>query len=146
MSYAGIEALKRLKGELPDTKILGVGILTTLTDDETLSMFGCTVPEGALRFGEIALKAGLDGLICAPGELQLLRAEFGEGPWLVCPNVRFEDGVVSGDDQNPKRAMTPAQAIKAGADCIVMGRPITLFDHALVHAKINQIAFAVDGK
>lgn len=125
MAFAGVDALKRLKGELPEeTKTLGVTILTTLNDHDTERMFGCSVKEGVLRFAFIAMKAGLDGLICAPSELEMLRKEFGDKPWLVTPNVRFADGVVAGDDQNPKRAMTPGQTIHAGADCIIMGRPI----------------------
>jgi len=71
--------------------------------------------------GDLALKAGMDGLVCSGEELNLLRHEFGEQPLLVVPGIRM-DGDVSEDQ---KRIMTPQRAVEEGADILVIGRPIT---------------------
>src|SRR5204863_314488 len=63
---------------------------------------------------------GVDGLVCAPGEAAALRGIVGTDMVLVTPGIRPADG--ARDDQ--KRAMTPKQAIAAGADYLVVGRPI----------------------
>lgn len=68
-----------------------------------------------------AQTAGLDGVVCSGHEAAALRARFGAGFTLVTPGIRFADG--GHDDQS--RVVSPAQAIQAGADYIVVGRPIT---------------------
>ncbi len=74
-----------------------------------------------LRLARLALDAGADGLVCAAAELPQLRDAFGAGPILVVPGIRPEGA--ESDDQ--ARTMTPSEAIAAGADYIVVGRPIT---------------------
>ena len=69
----------------------------------------------------LAQAAGLDGAICSPQEATQLRQVCGEGFLLVCPGVR-PTGSARGDQ---RRIMTPAQALQAGADYLVIGRPIT---------------------
>jgi len=102
--------------------LLAVTVLTSL-DDAALQATG--IDGGAalqvLRLARLALAAGADGVVCSPREVALLRRELGPHPLLVVPGVRPE-GAAPGDQA---RTMTPAQAIAAGADRIVVGRPIT---------------------
>ncbi len=101
--------------------LLGVTVLTSL-DAEDLAATGVAAPpaEQALRLGGLALAAGLDGLVCSPREITVLRERFGTGPRLVVPGIRPAG---AGDDQ--KRTMGPAETLAQGADVIVVGRPIT---------------------
>ena len=142
---AGIAALRALKAELPDTEVLGVTVLTSLTDADTQVMFSCTTKEAVLRFAQVAADAGIDGLISSPKEAKMLRAKFGTLLSLNTPAIRPLWTVVAGDDQNLKRAMTPAEAIKAGADRIIVGRPITQSQNPYdaVMRTIDEIASAV---
>lgn len=121
---AGITAMRALKAELPYTEVLGVTVLTNLTDADTQAMFVCTTEEAVLRFARLAEDAGIDGLISSPKEAEMIRANFGIVMTLNTPGIRPEWAIVAGDDQNPARIMTPAKAIRAGADRIVVGRPI----------------------
>jgi orotidine-5'-phosphate decarboxylase len=68
----------------------------------------------------MATASGIDGLVCSPLELPVLRSALGAKPFLVTPGIRYPDA--KGDDQS--RVMTPAQAAAAGASAIVVGRPI----------------------
>ncbi|MFO1050500.1 MAG: orotidine 5'-phosphate decarboxylase / HUMPS family protein, partial [Geminicoccaceae bacterium] len=76
--------------------------------------------EQALRLGSLAMAAGLDGVVCSPLEIAPLRRALGPGPRIVVPGIRPAQ---SGDDQ--KRVLAPADALAAGADVLVIGRPIT---------------------
>lgn len=122
---AGVIAMQALKAELPDTEVLGVTVLTSLKDEDTDAMFTCSTEEAVMRFSQVAADAKIDGLISSPKEAEVLRAKFGLALSLNTPAIRPTWAIVPGDDQNPERIMTPAKAIKAGADRIVVGRPIT---------------------
>ncbi|MBM3557344.1 MAG: orotidine-5'-phosphate decarboxylase [Alphaproteobacteria bacterium] len=104
------------------TRIVAVTVLTSM-DQTDLNETGVpgSVADQVRRLGEMALAAGADGLVCSPQEVALLRSEFGAKPLLIVPGVR-PAGSASGDQ---KRVMTPAEAIKAGANALVVGRPIT---------------------
>ncbi len=121
---AGVTAMQMLKAELPDTEVLGVTVLTSLKDADTQAMFTCSTEEAVIRFAQVAADAKIDGLISSPQEAEALRAKFGMLLSLNTPAIRPTWAIVPGDDQNPDRIMTPAKAIKAGADRIVVGRPI----------------------
>ena len=118
--------------------LLAVTVLTSL-DDAALAATG--VADGAARqverLARLALAAGADGLVCSPHEVALLRAALGPAPVLVVPGIRPE-GAARGDQA---RTMTPAQAVAAGADWIVVGRPIT--DAADPAAAAAAIAAAI---
>ncbi|MDB9321432.1 orotidine-5'-phosphate decarboxylase [Nodularia spumigena CS-591/04] len=79
------------------------------------------LPEYALEMALMAQECGVNGAVCSPQEVAQLRQTCGNDFLLVCPGVR-PDWAEKGDQ---KRSLTPAQAIKAGADYLVIGRPIT---------------------
>jgi orotidine-5'-phosphate decarboxylase len=104
------------------TLLLAVTVLTSL-DATSLHALGIADdPAGqALRLGRIAIEAGANGLVCSPHEVEALRAAFGPDICLVVPGIR-PAGAAQGDQA---RTMTPLEAVSAGADWIVVGRPIT---------------------
>jgi orotidine-5'-phosphate decarboxylase len=119
MVAAAAEAARSGPGEQP--KILAVTVLTSL-DATGLSETGVAggTAQQALRLGRLALAAGADGLVCSAHEISVLRDAFGPAPLLVVPGIR-PAGSAAGDQA---RVMTPEQAVAAGADYIVVGRPI----------------------
>lgn len=102
--------------------LLAVTVLTSL-DAIALAEIGATDgPTGqALRLARLAVSAGADGLVCSPREVSALRDALGSRPVLVVAGVRPAGARV--DDQ--ARTLTPREAVDAGADWIVVGRPIT---------------------
>jgi orotidine-5'-phosphate decarboxylase len=102
--------------------LIGVTVLTSL-DGADLAAIGCPGEPRArvLTLATLAHEAGLDGIVCSPLEAAPVRAALGPDFRLVTPGVR-PAGVASGDQ---KRVMTPAEALAAGADYLVIGRPIT---------------------
>ena len=104
--------------------VLGVTVLTSL-DRRALDETGVsgTVEAHVLRLADAARTAGLDGCVASPQEIRLLRLALGASWVIVTPGIRPDSGERAGDDQ--KRIATPRAAIAAGADHIVVGRPIT---------------------
>ncbi|HEX6113382.1 MAG TPA: orotidine-5'-phosphate decarboxylase [Geminicoccaceae bacterium] len=115
-------AVETAHARAPCMKLIGVTVLTSL-DDADLAALGVAekVTAQVLRLAELAWDAGLDGLVCAPHELPLLRNRFDRGFSLVIPGIR-PAGSAMGDQ---KRTKSPAEAAAAGADVLVIGRPIT---------------------
>lgn len=111
-------AVSARKGEMT---ILGVTVLTSATE-QTLRETGVseTIDKQVLRLARLGVENGIDGFVASPHEIKPLRAEFGDKIKIVTPGIRpswSEPG-----DQ--KRFMTPREAIEAGADYLVIGRPI----------------------
>lgn len=108
---------------VPPLRLLAVTILTSLDDAdlETLGI-GDGVPEAVLRLARLAHASGIDGAVCAARDLPALRRHLPRHFALVVPGIR-PDWAQAVDDQ--KRVMTPAEAAQAGADVLVIGRPIT---------------------
>ena len=102
-------------------KVFAVTVLTswdqTHLNDHGLSM---GVLDLVLRRAEMATKAGADGVIASAQEAERLRAEFGDRLEIVTPGIR----PAGADTNDQKRVITPAKAIAAGADRLVVGRPI----------------------
>jgi orotidine-5'-phosphate decarboxylase len=102
--------------------LIAVTVLTSL-DASDLAAIGCPGEprQRVLGLATLARDAGLDGVVCSPQEAAPVRAALGPGFRLVTPGVR-PAGAAVGDQ---KRVMTPAEARAAGADYLVIGRPIT---------------------
>lgn len=102
--------------------LIGVTILTSM-NQEALGELGiqCSVEEQVMRLAQLTSDAGLDGVVCSAHEVKMLRDNLGKEFKLVTPGIR--PGGSNNDDQ--KRVMTPGQAINAGSDYLVIGRPIT---------------------
>ena len=99
-------------------RLLAVTALTSLGPSE-LDAVG--LPRDAVaRLGKLAIEAGADGLVCSPQEVASLRALLGEAPILVVPGIR-PAGSAPGDQ---RRTGTPAEALRAGATYLVIGRPL----------------------
>lgn len=103
-------------------KLLAVTVLTSY-DDADLAEAGYATDVASLvaRRAAQAREAGIDGVVCSPHEIAPVRAALGPDRLIVTPGVR-PAGAAAGDQ---KRVLTPAQAIRAGADHLVVGRPIT---------------------
>ncbi|MEL7491834.1 MAG: orotidine-5'-phosphate decarboxylase [Pseudomonadota bacterium] len=113
------------RGNDPRLKILGVTVLTSLTQ-ESLDASGISMAleDLVLRRAEFAAEAGADGVVASAKEARAIRERFGDALTIVTPGVRPKGA--SADDQ--ARVVTPADAIKAGADHLVIGRPIIAAD------------------
>ena len=105
-------------------RLLGVTVLTS-NDEETLRETGVTpgVADQVMRLAELGFGAALRGVVASPHEIGALRERFGHELTIVTPGVRPLASAGSPDDQ--RRVMTPGQAVAAGADYLVIGRPIT---------------------
>lgn len=102
--------------------VVAVTILTSL-DQHDLTAIGVTaaMADQVKRLADLAQMAGLDGVVCSPQEIAILREHCGPDFRLVVPGIRPE-GAATGDQ---KRTMTPREAVGLGADYLVIGRPIT---------------------
>ena len=107
----------------PPPKLIAITLLTSLSSRDLAFdlKIPLELPEYALQMALMAQEAGLQGAVCSPQEVEQLRGVCGNDFLLVCPGVR-PNWAQAGDQ---KRSMTPAAAIKAGADYLVIGRPIT---------------------
>ena len=105
------------------TSITAVTVLTSLADAD-LSDLGYAKPalETAVSMARVATAAGATSIVCSPLEIEAIRAVIPQSVEIITPGVRPADEA-GGDDQ--MRTMTPAQAMKAGANFLVIGRPIT---------------------
>jgi len=103
-------------------RLLAVTVLTSVDEAEVREMGWSGAVEDLVSLrARKAVEAGIDGLICSGLEAARLRRELGDGPVIITPGIRAESEQGS-DDQ--KRTMTVEQAFRAGADHIVVGRPI----------------------
>jgi len=121
-----VHARARAGGRRP--LLIAVTILTSLAEADLREVgFGGPPAENVTRLAALARAAGLDGVVCAPTEAAALRATLGGDFLLVTPGVR-PAGAGAGDQ---RRVLTPAQARAAGADYLVIGRPVTQADDPL---------------
>jgi orotidine-5'-phosphate decarboxylase len=110
----------------PSPKLIAITLLTSLNSRQLAFelKIPLELPEYALHMALLAKETGLAGAVCSPQEVEQLRMSCGDDFLLVCPGVRPK--WADGGDQ--KRSMTPKAAFKAGADYLVIGRPITAAD------------------
>jgi orotidine-5'-phosphate decarboxylase len=110
-----------VRGAAGRVRILAVTVLTSLDADALEAIGLAGPPEGAVvRLARLAVAAGAGGLVCSPHEVRAVRAAVGPAPLLVVPGVR-PPGAAKGDQA---RVATPAEAVAAGADVVVLGRPL----------------------
>ena len=115
-------ARERLAAHTEPPLLIAVTVLTSM-DGTDLAEIGCPDEplDRVLRLARLTQAAGLSGIVCSPLEAARVRADLGPGFVLVTPGVRPASAAV-GDQQ---RVMTPRDALVAGADYLVIGRPIT---------------------
>lgn len=121
------------------TKILGVTVLTSLNQKQTLKYYKeKNVSILVKKFAKNAKQNKLNGLVCSPLEIKIVRKEVGKKMILVVPGIRLDKkNIKKNDDQ--KRVLNPKQAIKLGASYLVIGRPIVESKNPLeTIKKINQ--------
>jgi orotidine-5'-phosphate decarboxylase len=104
-------------------KLIAVSLLTSISARQLAFdlKIPLELPEYALEMALLAQECGLDGVVCSPQEVAQLRQTCGDDFLLVCPGVR----PIWADKGDQKRSLTPSQAMIAGADYLVIGRPIT---------------------
>ena len=122
-------------------RLIAVTLLTSLAARDLADVgIGGDPAAAALKLARLAQASGLDGVVCSPQEAPLLRRECGSKFLLVTPGIRLNAS--KADDQ--QRVMTPAAAIAAGADYLVIGRPVTRApDPAAVLDTINREIAAI---
>jgi orotidine-5'-phosphate decarboxylase len=118
----GVCAAAQARGLAQPTRVLAVTALTSLAaEDLTEVGFQGTPEEVVVRLARLAQAAGVDGVVASPREIAVIRQACGPNFLIVTPGIRPAAG--ASDDQ--ARTATPASAIRAGADYLVIGRPIT---------------------
>jgi orotidine-5'-phosphate decarboxylase len=119
MMRAAVEAASSVH---PKPMLLAVTVLTSLDAADLAAMGVSGTPlEQVVRLARLTKESGVDGVVCSPQEIAAVRAAGGPNFLIVTPGVRPAGGSL--DDQ--RRVMTPKQALEAGADLLVIGRPIT---------------------
>ena len=118
----GEEMLKKamLAGKSINAKVIGVSILTSLVESDTLSLFDNKLDHQIRNLFEIAVKANLDGVVCSPHELEMCNTILNSDSIKITPGIR---DIKVEDDQ--ARTMNAEEAIEQGATFLVIGRPIT---------------------
>jgi len=118
--------------------IVGVTILTSL-DNEDIEAIGFQnkVSMQVVKLARLAKESGLDGVVCSPHEIKLIKESCGADFKLVVPGIR----PAGSDTGDQKRVMTPEEAVSLGADYLVIGRPITKSDNPAQSAQLiaNEI-------
>ncbi|MDC9620213.1 orotidine-5'-phosphate decarboxylase [Xenorhabdus sp. XENO-7] len=141
MMTAAKEALLPYGKDAP--LLIAVTVLTSMEQSDLLGVgIDVTPAQHAERLATLTKQCGLDGVVCSAHEAQQLKAVCGQEFQLVTPGIRPE-GVEAGDQ---RRIMTPPQAIQAGVDYMVIGRPITRAENpALALQQINHSIGIVHG-
>jgi orotidine-5'-phosphate decarboxylase len=119
----GVAMVNAAVQAMPDTHITGVTILTSLSEKDVADIgFKFSALEAATGLAKVAIAGGAKAIVCSPLEISAVRKAIGVDPIIITPGVRPLD-MVGTDDQ--QRTMTPEAAIAAGANLVVIGRPIT---------------------
>ena len=106
--------------------LIAVTVLTSMEDLDLLQIgINASPMEQVLRLAHLTQRAGLDGVVCSPQEVEILRNACGAEFKLVTPGIR----PIGADFGDQRRVMTPTAAIRAGSDYLVIGRPITKADN-----------------
>ncbi|MDC0062363.1 orotidine-5'-phosphate decarboxylase [Pseudomonadota bacterium] len=118
----GEEMLKKamLAGKSINTKVIGVSILTSLEEEDSLAIFGKKLEDQIINLFKIAVKVNIDGIVCSPHELEIANKILGSHSIKITPGIR---DIKVEDDQ--ARTMSAKEAIERGSSFLVIGRPIT---------------------
>ena len=118
----GEEMLKKamLASKSNNFKVIGVSILTSLEDSDTMALFDNKLDHLIRNFFQMAVKANLDGVVCSPHELEVANKILGSDVIKITPGIR---NIIEKDDQS--RTMSAKEAIARGSSFLVIGRPIT---------------------
>lgn len=120
MMHAAKVAADNIKGQRP--KLLAVTTLISMDESDLVQVgISSSVSEHTEKLARLAIKSGMDGLVCSPHEVKHFREIFGTSPIIVTPGVR----PIGADKQDQKRVATPKEAVDAGSDYLVIGRPIS---------------------
>lgn len=136
-------ARNAVRGLANPPKLIAVTVLTSLdTADLKESGINRTAIDQTVKLAELAQSADLDGVVCSPQEASALRQQYGKEFLLVTPGIRLQGS----DSNDQKRILSPLQAIQAGANFLVVGRPIIQATDPLsvVHALNDQIGAKLD--
>ena len=109
-----------LAGKSINTKVIGVSMLTSLEEEDSLTLFGNTVEDQINNLFKIAVKVNIDGIVCSPHELEIANTMLGSHSIKITPGIR---DITVEDDQ--ARTMSAKEAIERGSTFLVIGRPIT---------------------
>jgi orotidine-5'-phosphate decarboxylase len=122
-SSGGTAMVKAAVDAIPQSNITGVTILTSLSEADVAEVgFKLAALDSAVALAKVAVNGGAKAIVCSPLEISAVRSAIGLQPIIITPGVRPLD-MVGTDDQ--QRTMTPEDAISAGANLVVIGRPIT---------------------
>jgi orotidine-5'-phosphate decarboxylase len=109
-----------LAGKSINTKVIGVSMLTSLEEEDSLTLFGNTVQDQINNLFKIAVKVNIDGIVCSPHELEIANTMLGSHSIKITPGIR---DTTAEDDQ--ARTLSAKEAIERGSTFLVIGRPIT---------------------
>lgn len=119
----GSAMVKAAVDAVPQIDITAVTILTSLSEEDLFEIgYANKALESAVSLADLAVRAGARAIVCSPLEISAIRSSVGPNPIIITPGVR-PAGSAGSDDQ--VRTMTPHHAIEAGANYLVIGRPIT---------------------
>ncbi len=125
MMLAAMEAVAGTK-----IKVFGVTALTSLSDEDVLQIYKRTPSDQVEAMLDLAVKAGIHGVVCSPHELEIVAKR--QSLLSITPGIRIQD---LNDDQ--RRVMTPKEAINLGSNFLVIGRPITSSSN--INKSLNEI-------
>jgi len=140
----GADVIRAAVEAAPSTLVAAVTVLTSLGDDDLGRIgLGGPVPDAVLRLAVLSVEAGAQGLVCSPREVSAVRAEVGDDVTLITPGVR----PAGSEAHDQARVATPEEALLAGADLLVIGRPITRAPDpgaaaAAIAASLRRVAVA----
>lgn len=135
------EAARAAKGS--NTTLLAVSVLTSLNQGDFFDLgFLGSLDQGVSRLVNLAYEAGIRGFVCSPHEASTVKALVQDNCILVCPGIRSK----TDEKADQARVMTASDAMRAGADFIVVGRPITqaqnpMIQAGLVHQEIEECLY-----
>jgi orotidine-5'-phosphate decarboxylase len=119
------EAVRSISHLAPDQRpiLLGVSVLTSLSEETLNGKLGVSrsLPVHMAGLARLGVESGLDGLVCSPHEISLLRTELGPDPAIVVPGIR----AAGADTQDQNRVASAQDALESGATYLVIGRPLT---------------------